>query len=161
MAVEAGPYATEIILDNVTNVDKTVRLRWVADNLTGDATSVQYPLPAGRQLAIPDWVQALRNAGDPAVPAKGTRLTGAIFLTVPNGTVSGVSISARVLNPAAAAAAKASTYGDYGVHYPATANTCLVNQASWLGGLRQDDQNRTNLAIVNTGEADSTSSTGV
>lgn len=159
VAVEAGPYATEIILDNVTNVDKTVRLRWVADNLAGDATSVQYPLPAGRQLTIPDWVQALRNAGDPAVPAKGTRLTGAIFLTVPNGTVSGVSISARVLNPAAAVAAKASAYGDYGVHYPATTNTCLVNQASWLGGLRQDDQNRTNLAIVNTGEADSTSST--
>lgn len=160
VAVEAGPYATEIILDNITTVDKTVRLRWVADNLAGQSTSIQYPLPAGRQLTIPDWVQALRNAGDPAVPVKGTKLTGAIFVSVPTGTVSGVSISARVLNPAAApAAGKASTYGDYGVHYPATSNTCQVTQASWLGGLRQDAENRTNLAIVNTGEADSTPST--
>ena len=56
VAVEAGPYDTEIILDNVTNVDKTARLKWVPDGLPNESVSVEYPLPAGRQLVIPDWV---------------------------------------------------------------------------------------------------------
>ncbi|MBK7726581.1 MAG: hypothetical protein IPI33_15560, partial [Dehalococcoidia bacterium] len=158
VAVEAGPYTTEIILDNVSTTAKTARLKWVADGLTAESVSLEYPLPAGRQLVIFDWVQTLRNAGL-AIPAEGARLAGAVFVTVPDGTVSGVSISARVLNLASDVAAKATDLGFYGVHYPAATKTCLANQASWLGGLRQDDENRTNIAIVNTGEVDGSSST--
>ncbi len=159
VAVEAGPYATEIILDNVTDAAKTVRLKWVPDGLPSDWVTIEYPLPAGHQLVIPDWVETLRTAGL-GIPAEGARLAGAIFLTVPGGTVSGVSISARVLNPASdTAEAKATEWGLYGVHYPAATKTCLTTQASWLAGLRQDDVNRTNIAIINTGEVDGTSST--
>jgi hypothetical protein len=161
VAVEAGPYVTEIILDNVAATAKTARLKWVADGLTGGSATIEYPLPAGRQLVIPDWVETLRTAGL-GIPAEGVKLAGAIFVTVPDGTVAGVSISARVLNPAAekaTIAGKATDWGMYGVHYPAATKTCLSNQASWLGGLRQDDLNRTNIAIVNTGEVDGTSST--
>ena len=112
VAVEAGPYDTEIILDNVSTTNKTARLKWVPDGLPTDSVSIEYPLPAGRQLVIPDWVQALRTAGL-GIPAEGARLAGAIFVTVPDGTVSGVSISARVLNPASdkAAVAKADGLG--------------------------------------------------
>jgi hypothetical protein len=159
VAVEAGPYATEIILDNVTTTAKTVRLKWVPDGLLTDSVSIEYLLAAGGQLVIPDWVQALRTAGL-GIPAEGARLAGAVFVTVPTGTVSGVSISARVLNPAAdTAVAKAEDWGMYGVHFPAATKTCLSNQASWLAGLRQDDLNRTNIAIVNTGEIDGSSTT--
>jgi hypothetical protein len=160
VAVEAGPYATEIILDNVSTTNKTVRLKWVPDGLPTESVFIEYPLPAGRQLVIPDWVQALRTAGLD-IPAEGARLAGAVFVTVPNGTVSGVSISARVLNPASdkAAVAKAEDWGMYGVHFPAATKTCLSNQASWLAGLHQDDLNRTNIAIVNTGEVDGSSTT--
>ncbi len=158
VAVEAGPYATEIILDNVATTAKTARLKWVPDGLSGQSVSIEYPLAAGRQLVIPDWVETLRTAGI-AIPAEGARLAGAIFVTVPNGTVAGVSISARVLNPATDTAAPTTDWGLYGVHYPAATKTCLANQASWLAGLRQDDVNRTNIAIVNTGEVDATSST--
>jgi hypothetical protein len=159
VAVEAGQYVTEIILDNVSTVDKTVNLKWVADNLPSFEVTVSYPLPKGSQLVIPDWVQVIRTAGFP-IPPKGTRLNGAIFVKVPNGTVAGIAISARVLNPATdTPTAKATDWGLYGVHYPGVTTTCLATQASWLGGLRQDDVNRTNLAIINTGEIDGTVST--
>ena len=158
VAVEAGPYDTEIILDNVSLVDKIARLKWVPDGLPNQSVSIEYSLPAGRQLVIPNWVETLRTAGV-VIPPEGTRLAGAIFVTVPNGTVAGVSISARVLNPAAAVAAKATDFGMYGVHYPAATKTCLTTQNAWLAGLRQDDVNRTNIAIINTGEVDGTSST--
>ena len=159
VAVEAGPYVTEIILDNVTATAKDASLKWVPDGLTTESVTIKYPLPARNQLIIPDWVDTLRHAGVP-IPAPGTRLAGAIFVTVPTGTVSGVSISARVLNPASAVPlAKAVDWGDYGVHYPAATKTCLTKQAAWLAGLRQDDLNRTNIAIVNTGEVDGSSAT--
>ncbi len=161
VAVEAGPYATEIILDNVSETPKRVRLKWVADGLAQTWTTVEYPLAPGQQQVIPDWVEALRSAGDHGIPAKGARLTGAIFVGVVDGTVSGISISARVLNqaPASATAARAESTGSFGVHYPAITVPCLVNQAAWLGGLRQDEENRTNIAIINTGEVDGSSST--
>lgn len=158
VAVEAGPYTTEIILDNVAAAAKTARLKWVADGLASGSVTVEYPIAAGAQLVVPDWVQALRTAGMP-IPDKGGRLAGAIFVTVPGGTVSGLSISARVVNPAADAVSKAMDWGLYGVHYPAATKTCLTSQAAWLAGLRQDELNRTNIAIINTGEVDDTSST--
>jgi hypothetical protein len=156
VAVEAGPYATEIILNNTTDTDKVMRLKWVADGLQFLSTTIDYTVKAGHQFVIPDWVEELRKAGSYGVPAKGTRLAGAIFLSVPNGSLAGVSISARVLNPATDKAAKATDWGLYGVHYPAQREICFTNQASWLGGLRQDDIDRTNVAIINTGEVDAT-----
>lgn len=165
VAVEAGPYATEIILDNVADVAKTMRLKWVSDQLPETYVTIDYPLAAGQQLVIPNWVQVLRDAGV-VIPPKGTTLTGAIFVSVPGSTVALVSISARVLNPAtdgaalrAATEAKAQVVGFYGVHYPAETRTCLTTHASWLAGLQQNDTTRTNIAIVNTGEIDGTSST--
>jgi hypothetical protein len=159
VAVEAGPYATEIILDNVTNAAKTLRLKWVPDGLANEWTIVEYPIAAGHQLVIPDWVEVLRRAGTYGIPGKGARLAGAIYVTVPDGTVAGVSISARVLNPATDTTGKAGELGNYGVHYPALSEICYTNQVSWLAGLRQDEKNRTNIAIVNTGVVDGSVST--
>lgn len=160
VAVEAGPYATEIILNNVSGQEKTMALKWVADALPSLSTTVNYTLKAGEQVVIPNWVDVLRQQGVYGIPEKGARLAGAIFVTVPGGSVASTWISARVLNPTPeTAAAKQEELGFLGVHYPPASTTCLANQASWLAGLRQDDLNRTNIAIVNTGEVDASVAT--
>jgi len=160
VAVEAGPYATEIILNNVSGQEKTMALKWVADALPGLSTTVNYTLKAGEQLVIPNWVDVLRQQGVYGIPEKGSRLAGAIFVTVPGGSVANTWISARVLNPTPeTGAARQEELGFLGVHYPPASTTCLANQASWLAGLRQDDLNRTNIAIVNTGEVDASVAT--
>ena len=50
------------------------------------------------------------------------------------------------------------TGGQYGVFYPGTPLGSGSTNSAWLHGLRQDSENRTNLAIVNTGEIDATDS---
>ena len=169
VAVEAGDFTTEIILDNVSTEAKAVALRWVADGLPGSAITVNYTLQPGEQRIIPDWVAALRQTGSYGIPEKGARLAGAVFVTVPEGTLSGTWISARVLSelhttaPALktgpAAAALQGERGLIGVHLPAASGVCLANQAAGLSGLRQDEQNRTNIAIVNTGAVDESPTT--
>ncbi len=168
VAVEAGDFTTEIILNNVSTEQKAVALRWVADGLPGSAITVNYTLQPGEQRVIPDWVEALRQTGSYGIPAKGARLAGAIFVTVPAGSLSGTWISARVQSelpttaPALKAGPNAALEGErglIGVHFPAASGVCLANQAAGLSGLRQDEQNRTNIAIVNTGAVDDSATT--
>ncbi len=42
--------------------------------------------------------------------------------------------------------------GYYGLHYPAVTEGQTAKTSAWLYGLQQNDENRTNLALINTGE---------
>jgi hypothetical protein len=91
-------------------------------------------------------VQTLRSRGVVTEPA-GPDLVGALFVDDAAGDLRGVSVAARITTPGGGG-----RYGMYATAVPGGAEA--VTTAS-LYDLRQDAENRTNLAIVNVGSADS------
>lgn len=152
VAVETGTYTTEVILTNVGDAAKTLPIVYVAKAITGGSTTVSFTLPPHTQLQLPNFVQILRDMKAPGVGPVGPVFQGAVFVLVPGPGLDtqGIAISGRVTNPG--------PVGYYGVFCQGAYNGYNATGSSWLSSLRKDSQNRANLAIVNTGELDSTQS---
>ena len=101
----------------------------------------------GEQLIWPDFIQRLRDVGVAGVP-KGPNYAGAMFAEVSSGDLTGLSLSARTSAPAPSGA------GRFGLFYPAVPQGMASANSAWVFGLQQDSNNRSNLALVNTGETD-------
>ena len=150
VVVETSAFTTEVVLCNVSTASATVRLSYVADAIQApDSTaSISIVLAAGEQKVIPNFVQFLRSQGVAGVVAPGPTFAGALYLTVAGQDQGGVFLGARTQT--------AGGGGRYGLFYTALANGTTATTAAWLNGLQQNAENRTNLALVNTGETDST-----
>jgi hypothetical protein len=148
VVVETSAFATEIVLANVSTEPKTVRLSYVADAIqTADSTAaVSISLGAGEQKVIPAFVPYLRGQGVPGVGAPGPTFAGALFLTVAGDDSGGVFLGGRTQTTGGG--------GRYGLFYTALARGTAASSVAWLYGLQQNSENRANLALVNTGEAD-------
>ena len=83
-------------------------------------------------------------------PAGG--LAGALFAWVEGGDMSGIVIGARTLSPSLLAG------GRYGVFYNAVPYGSAFSRVAWVEGLQQNQESRTNLALINTGEVDDSDS---
>ena len=75
-----------------------------------------------------------------------------MFLAVLNGDSSGIYASVRTLTSGEGG-------GRYGVSYAAIPNGASALPSVWIHGLQQNLENRSNLALLNTGEADGSSNT--
>ena len=150
MVVETSVFTTEVILCNVSTAAATVRLSYVADAIqTADSTaSISITLGAGEQKVIPSFVQYLRSQGVPGVAAPGPTFAGALYLSVTGADPAASSWEAGRRPPGGG--------GHYGLFYTALANGTTATSSAWLFGLQQNAENRTNLALANTGETDST-----
>ncbi len=146
VAVEAGPFTTELVLTNFGTSARTVRLTFVADAVaaSGNEAAVDVTLRAGEQRVIPSFVQFLREQGAPGVGSGS--FAGPVFLTVASGDVNGLFIGARTSAPGGG--------GRYGLFYAGVPYGSAATSSAWLYGLQQNGENRTNVAIVNTGETD-------
>ena len=145
--VETSAFSTEVVLTNVSATPQTVRLSYVADAVqTPDSTAaVSIPLAAGEQRVIPAFVQYLRSQGVPGVGAPGPAFAGALRAAGSEGT-GGVFLGGRTQTSGGG--------GRYGLFYTAVPQGTAATSAAWLYGLQQNAENRTNLALVNTGESD-------
>ncbi|HSB36704.1 MAG TPA: hypothetical protein VLH41_07485, partial [Thermoanaerobaculia bacterium] len=150
VVVETPAFTTEVVLCNVSTDPVTVRLSYVADAIQApDSTaSVSIALGGGEQKVIPGFVQYLRSQGAAGVVAPGPTFAGALFLTVTGRDQGGVFLGGRTQT--------AESGGRYGLFYTAFADGTTATSDAWIFGLQQDAENRTNLALVNTGEADAT-----
>ena len=151
VVVESGPFSSELVLTNTASYEKTVRVTLVADGIaTPDrSVSVLVHLAGETQLTVGDVVDWLRG-GTTGLPPRGTGVAGALFIT---GTSAGSDVppsfvvaSCRTSSPGAV--------GRYGLFYGAVGDGNALEDAAWIHGLRQDAENRTNLALVNTAERD-------
>src|SRR5207237_2453977 len=88
----------------------------------------------------------LRDHGVSGIPAAGTNVVGPLFVTVDGGDVSGLSVGART--------SSAGGGGRYGLFYTGVPTGAGAKSSAWLYGLQQHAENRSNLALVNTGETD-------
>ncbi len=146
--VETRNFASELTVTNSSESPKTLDLRLVVDAFdTGDTASYSLMLQAGQQSILPDFVDHLRSEQVAGIGPAGRDIAGALFATVSEGDMSGIVIGARTGSPDGSG-------GQYGVFYNAVPDGLASDGSVWIYGLQQNATNRSNLALVNTGEVD-------
>ena len=145
--VETGVFSSELMVTNFSEVARTVHFSFVAEAIgTGDHTArFSRTLAAGEQQIIPDIVGELRGNGVAGIGPSGT-YAGALFASAAGGDMSGIAIGARTGSPGGG--------GQYSVFYNAVPYGAAFRNTAWIDALRQNQENRSNLALVNTGEVD-------
>ena len=152
--VETTAFTSELTVTNVSATAKVVNFSFVADGIqtTDHTVRVPAPLAAGQQLVIPELVDEVRRRGLAGIGPTRGGLAGPLFATVADGNMEGIVVGARTVTPAVFAG------GQYGVFYSAAPYGSAFNQVAWVEGLQQNQESRSNLALVNTGEVDNSHS---
>jgi hypothetical protein len=147
--VETSRYSSELVLTNWSSEKKMLNLEFASDSIQSPdhLSSIQLELQAGQQQLIPEIVQYYRQHGS-RTPLIGDSIAGPVFASVEGGDCQGIFMAART-----------ATLGSrYGVFYSAVPNGSTLSNMVWIYGLQQNEENRTNIAIVNTGLVDSSDS---
>ena len=153
--VETSAFTSELTVTNFSEEARTLQFSFVADGVRtldhrADFTLMPMRLEAGEQRIIPDIVAALRQQGVEGIgPSRGF-YTGAVFATAVDGDMSGIVIGARTGAPGGG--------GQYSVFYNAVPVGAAFSEVAWIDALQQNGENRSNLALVNTGEVDGSDS---
>ena len=147
--VETGPFTSELTVANFSRKKRTLQLHFVAEGVRTDdhTASFTVTLLGGEQQILPDIVEALRRQGVEGIGGEGG-LAGALFATVEKGDMDGIVIAARTGSPDGRGG------GRYGVFYNAVPDSAAFTQTAWVDALQQNGENRSNLALVNTGAVD-------
>ncbi len=155
--VQTSSFLSELVLANVSSQARNVNFSFVADAVTTADKTARFSIniPAGGQQIIPDIFAYMRDNAVAGIGPAGTTLAGALFATATGGDISGVVLGARTSAPST------SVSGRFGLFYTAVPYGQASTSSAWLFGLQQNSENRTNLAIVNTGETDGSADTFV
>ncbi len=148
--VEINEFSSELTAANFSEEEKTLHFDFVAEGLTtADRTArFRLRLEPGRQRIIPDVIDTeMRRKGIEGVPAGRGGLAGALFARVESGDMNGIVIGART-------SSSDGRGGQYGVFYNAVPDGAAFTGSVWIDALQQNQENRSNLALVNTGEVD-------
>ena len=146
--IEHPNFSSELMVTNFSGEAKAVEFGFVADGIaTEDRTSrFSLTLAAGEQRILAGIVEEMRRQGVDGLGRAGRTLAGAVFATGRRGDLSGVVIGARTGSPGGG--------GQYSVFYNAVPDGAAFDQEAWIDALQQNEENRSNLALVNTGEVD-------
>ena len=149
--VEINQFTTELTLTNFSAERKSVMFSATHERIeTPDNTAGFGPVPMlpGQQLIIPHALAYARQNLGLNVPMG---LVVPLIASPMAGDLSGVVIGARVVAPADP---EDMTKGQYGVFYTAVPQGMGFTGDAWVDGLQQNEENRSNLALINTGEMD-------
>ena len=153
--VETGEFTSELTVTNLSEEAKLIHFRFAADGIgTGDHTaSFTLTLETGEQRIIPDIIHTeLRRKGVEGVGPTRGGLAGALSVwDLVSDDPGGIVVGARTGAPDGSG-------GQYGVFYNAVPNHAAFTDSAWVDALQQNGENRSNLALVNTVEIDSTDS---
>ena len=152
--IETGNFRSELTLTNFSTSEKKLAFSFVADAVeTGnDTAEFSLKLKAGEQRILPDIVEELRRQEVDGIGRVGRNFVGALFATVAKGDLSGIVIGARTGAPDKRG-------GQYSLFYNGVPYGSASMESAWIYRLQQNEENRSNLALVNTGEIDDTPST--
>ena len=154
VVIETGSFQSELTLTNFSASDKPVDFSFVADSIqtAGNTTTFSLRLKARQQIIQPNLVNWLRQQGVAGIGPAGRAFVGALFATPAEGDMSGIVIGARTGSPDKRG-------GQYSLFYNGVPYSSASIESAWIYGLQQNEENRSNLALVNTGEIDDSSST--
>ena len=152
--IETGAFQSELTLTNFSASEKQVDFSFGVDPAeTGGRTATfSLKLKAGEQSILPNLVSWLRQQGVAGIGPAGRAFVRALFATPAEGDMSGIVIGARTGSPDRRG-------GQYSVFYNGVPYGSASIESAWIYGLQQDEENRSNLALVNTGEIDDSSIT--
>ena len=147
--LETGSFRSELTVTNFSASEKTIDFSFVADAVgtADDTATFSLELKAGEQGILPDLIGWLRNQEVDGIGPAGRHFVGALFATPAEGDMSGIVIGARTGAPDRRG-------GQYSLFYNAVPYGAASMEGAWIYGLQQDEENRSNLALVNTGEID-------
>jgi hypothetical protein len=149
VAVEAGPYTTELVLTNPSTENRTVELTYV-ESLSQEkgkgGTVVEY-LAAGEQRLVTGLLDFIRSRVPGAI---GPRGEGDYAGTLTARFLSGSSVASGFAGARVGSPAKTIS-GNYGVFAPGLSQSDTASGEAWVFGLKQDDTVRSNLAIAAAG----------
>ncbi len=145
--VETSEFRSELTVTNFSEELRTLSFRFVAERIQTDDMTAGFSitLQAGEQAIVADVVNELRRQGVAGLGSTRGFYAGPLFAEAEGGDMSGVVIGARTGSQGGG--------GQYSVFYTAVPAGEGFGDAAWVYGLRQDKENRSNLALVNTGEA--------
>lgn len=153
VAVESTGFNSELMLANWSATSKIVRLAFVAEGIQApeSTATVSLILRGQEQLILPNLVQWMRQRGATGLGSQDQAYVGALFVTVPEGNAGSLYVGARTVSRGGG--------GQYGVSYDAVPYGAASVSSAWIYGLQQNTENRSNLGLVNTGEAGESSDT--
>ena len=145
VVVETSAFTSELTVTNFSEDPRNLDFQFVAEGIeaTGNAAGFRMRLEAGRQEIIADVVDELRRQEVAGLGSGNQALAGAVFATAVEGDMSGIVIGARTGSQGGG--------GQYSVFYNAVPFGEAFSQVAWVEGLQQNQENRSNLALVNTG----------
>ena len=150
VVIEVGPFTSELTVTNFSDEAKAVSFSVVADAIdtADDTATFVVPLEAGQQRIIPNAIDTARQQFGLNLP-RG--LAVPLFARAVGTDMSGIVIGART---GSLADPEDVSRGQYSVFYTAVPRGAGFTGGAWVDGLQQNEENRSNLALVNTGEVD-------
>ena len=150
VVVEVGPFTSELTVTNFSEEAKAVTFSMVADAIETEDHRVAFTLPLrpGQQYIIPNAIEEARQRFGINLP-RG--LAVPLFASAVEGDLSGVVMGART---GSQADPEDVSRGRYSVFYTAVPQGVGFTDSAWIYGLQQNAENRSNLALVNSGEVD-------
>ncbi len=147
--IETGSFTSELTVTNFSASDREVDFSFVAEAVeTGDDTATfSLLLRAGQQTILPNLVDWLRRKGVAGIGPANRAFVGALFATTSQRSMSGIVIGARTGSPD-------NRGGQYSLFYNGVPYGSASVESAWVYGLQQNEENRSNLALVNTGSID-------
>ena len=147
--IETRDFASELTVTNFSPTPKTVDFRFVAEAVETDEDTARFSLDleAGEQRILPGVVDWMREQEVAGIGAADQAFVGAVFATVAEGDMSGIVMGARTGSPDTRG-------GQYSLFYNGVPYGAASTGGAWIYGLQQNEENRSNLALVNTGEFD-------
>ena len=146
--VETSEFRSELTVTNFSDAARTLDFEFAAEGIeTGDETATfSMAVNAGEQQIIPGVVDELRRQGVAGLGSTRGFYAGPLFVVAEEGDMSGIVIGARTGSRGGG--------GQYSVFYNAVPEGGAFTKEAWVDGLQQNAENRSNLALVNTGEVD-------
>ena len=150
--VETSNFTSELTVTNFSEEPRRLDFQFVAEGVEADNKTAGFSmtLEAGQQHIIAEVVEELRRQEVAGLGRGNRALAGPVFATAVEGDMSGIVIGARTGSQGGG--------GQYSVFYNAVPLGAAFSQEAWVDGLQQDQENRSNLALVNTGEVDGSAS---
>ena len=144
--VETSEFRSELTVTNFSEEPRTLHFQFVSDQIraAGKTASFSMTLEAGEQMIVPEVVDELRRQGVAGLGTTRGFYAGPLFVEAEGGDMSGIVIGARTGSEGGG--------GSYSVFYNAVPDGEAFSQEAWVEGLQQNQENRSNLALVNTGE---------
>ena len=146
--VETSAFRSELTVTNFLEEARTLDFQFVAEGIqaAGNAAVFSMRLESGQQQIIPEVVEELRRQGVAGLGTTRGFYAGPLFVVAEGGDMSGIVIGARTGSKGGG--------GSYSVFYNAVPEGGAFTREAWVDGLQQNQENRSNLALVNTGEVD-------